>query len=151
MPLRSKYGFLTSLLMSALLLNVAPLRGDTTLGSLPSVTVEELIKAKTTWNGSLLPPYGSGTPEISVVRVTIPVGASLPMHVHPQATAGVLLQGRLEVRTPEGVTRMVSPGDAVIELVNEPHGGANVGQEPAVILVVYAGIEGQPVTQILPE
>jgi len=30
--------------------------------------------------------------------------------------------------------------------VNQPHGGANIGDEDAVILVVYAGVEGQPVT-----
>lgn len=124
---------------------------DDTLDSLPSVAVEELIRSTTSWNGSPLPPYGSGTPEISVVRVTLPPGAALPMHVHPQATAGVLLQGQLEVRTPGGVTRVVNPGDAVIELVNEPHGGASIGNEAAVILVVYAGLEGQPVTRMVPE
>ena len=126
-----------------------PSWGDDTLGALQSVTVEELVKSQNAWNGTPLPPYGSGTPEISVVRVTLQPGASLPMHVHPQATAGVLLQGQLEVRTPSGARRLINPGDALIELVNEPHGGASVGVEPAVILVVYAGIAGQPVTRML--
>jgi quercetin dioxygenase-like cupin family protein len=124
---------------------------DDILDAVPSVTVEELIKADSSWGGTPLPPYGSGTPEISVVRVTLQPGAALPMHVHPQATAGVLLQGRLEVRTPTGESRIISPGDAVIELVNEAHGGASIGDEPAVILVVYAGIKGQPVTRLLAE
>ena len=37
-------------------------------------------------------------------------------------------------------------GDAVVELVNQPHGGANIGDKDAVIVGVYVGVEGQPVT-----
>ena len=60
-------------------------------------------------------------------------------------TAGVVLQGIIEVRTDSGKTYRAS-GDAVVELVNQPHGGANIGDEDAVSLVVYVGVEGQPVT-----
>ena len=55
------------------------------------------------------------------------------------------------MKTPGGETLEVSPGDGVIELVNQPHGGVSVGTEDAVILVVYAGIKGQPVTELVIE
>jgi len=55
------------------------------------------------------------------------------------------------VRTPGGETLEVHPGDGVIELINQPHAGANTGTEDAVILVVYAGIKGQPVTALVLE
>ena len=61
-------------------------------------------------------------------------------------TAGVVLQGIIELRTDSGKTHIERVGDAVVELVNQPHGGVNMGDEDAVILVVYAGVEGQPVT-----
>jgi quercetin dioxygenase-like cupin family protein len=111
--------------------------------------VEVLTKATHSWNGSTLPSYAAGQPEISIVRVTLPEGAALPLHEHPYATAGVLLQGTITVRTPSGVAQQFTAGDGVIELVNQPHAGANTGTGDAVILVVYAGIEGQPVTHIL--
>ena len=61
-------------------------------------------------------------------------------------TAGIVLEGIIEVRTDDGEKHIARAGDAVIELINQPHGGANIGEEDAIILVVYAGIEGQPVT-----
>ena len=61
-------------------------------------------------------------------------------------TAGVVLQGMIEVRTDGVKTHIARADDAVVELVNQPHDGANIGEEEAVILVVYAGVEGQPVT-----
>lgn len=131
------------------LLGFAAVAADDTLAGMESITTEVLIKSDTSWNGHPLPSYSLGDPEISVVRVTIPAGAALPMHIHPYATAGVLLQGRLEVRTPQGKTLEVNPGDGVIELVNQPHGGVSIGTEDAVILVVYAGIKDQPVTKLV--
>ena len=61
-------------------------------------------------------------------------------------TAGVVVQGTIEVRTDSGDTHIARAVDAVIELINQAHGGANIGDEDEVILVVYAGIEGEPVT-----
>ena len=133
------------------LIGAVTVQSDETMASMKSITTEVLIKSDASWNGRPLPPYSAGDPEISVVRVTIPSGSALPMHIHPYATAGVLLQGRLEVRTPEGETWQVNPGDGVIELINQPHGGASIGSEDAVILVVYAGIKGQPVTKLVQE
>ena len=122
---------------------------DTTLGSVESIEVEVLSKSTSMWNGQPIPPYAHGTPEISIVRVTIPPGQALPLHEHPFATAGVLLQGHLEVRTPSGQQAELHAGEGLIELVNLPHAGANIGDIPAVILVVYAGIQGEPVTRML--
>lgn len=138
-------------LMVAALLLCQPVwcYADTTLGSVESIKVEVLSKSTSMWNGEPIPPYAQGTPEISVVRVTIPPGQSLPLHEHPFATAGVLLQGHLEVRTPNGQQAELHAGEGLIELVNLPHAGANIGDIPAVILVVYAGIKGEPVTRML--
>lgn len=135
--------------LAALVLVTTVSYADDTLGGVATIQVHVLSKSTTMWNGEPLPPYAQGTPELSVVRITIPPGTALPLHEHPFATAGVLLQGHLEVRTPEGQTTELHAGDGLIELVNLPHAGANVGDTPAVILVVYAGIEGQPVTRIL--
>ena len=110
--------------------------------------IETTVLAKSTqdWGGSALEHYAKGQPEVTVARITIPAGMALPLHEHPFMTAGVVLQGIIEVRTDSGKAHVARAGDAVVELVNQPHGGANIGDEDAVILVVYAGVEGQPVT-----
>ena len=112
----------------------------------PSIQSEILARSTSDWGGAELPAYASGQPEVTVARVTIPVGQALPLHEHPYMTAGVVLKGVIEVRTDTGKRHVARAGDAVIEMVNQPHGGANIGDEEAVILVVYAGIEDQPIT-----
>ena len=135
--------------LGCLLCVVAVGQADDTLATLESIKVDVLSQSTTMWNGALLPPYSDGQPEVSVVKITIPPGMRLPLHEHPYATAGVLLQGHLEVRTPRGDRTELKAGEALIELVNQPHAGANIGDEAAVILVVYAGIKGGPVTRLL--
>ena len=105
-----------------------------------------LLKSTKDWRGVTLPTYSEGQPEVTVAKITIPAGMALPLHEHPYMTAGVIIQGTIEVLTDSGDTHIARAGDAVIELVNQAHGGANIGDEDAVILVVYAGIEGEPVT-----
>ncbi len=110
------------------------------------IEAEVLLKSTKDWRGVTLPPYSEGQPEVTVAKITIPAGMALPLHEHPYMTAGVVAQGTIEVRTDLGDTHIARAGDAVIELVNQAHGGANIGEEDAVILVVYAGVEGQPIT-----
>ena len=83
--------------------------------------IETTVLAKSTqdWGGSVLEHYAEGQPEVTVARVTIPAGMALPLHEHPFMTAGVVLQGIIEVRTDSGKTHIARAGDAVIELVNQ--------------------------------
>jgi len=110
------------------------------------IAVETLLKTTESWDGQSLPAYAEGQPEATVLRITIAPGAALPEHKHPYMNAGVLLSGRLVVRTEAGKTLQLEAGDSLAEVVDTWHYGSNNGTEPAVILVVYAGIEDQPVT-----
>lgn len=129
-------------------LSISPiLVADDTLAK--HVQVEVLAKTTQSWDGAILPAYTSGRPELLIAKVTIPVGAQLPLHEHPYATAGVLLQGEIMVKTPSGAQHHLAAGEALVELVNQAHYGENIGDIDAVILVVYAGEEGKPVTVLL--
>lgn len=110
------------------------------------ISVETLLKTTESWDGEPLPPYAEGRPEVTILRITIAPGAALPDHNHPYMNAGVLLSGRLTVKTETGKTLRLEAGDALSEVVGTWHYGSNPGDEPAVILVTYAGIEGRPVT-----
>ncbi|MCF7869218.1 MAG: cupin domain-containing protein [Candidatus Cloacimonetes bacterium] len=110
------------------------------------IKVEELVKSTTSWDGSELPNYPQIKPEITILKITVPAGAELPMHQHPVINAGVLLEGELTVHTKAGKTLILKAGNPIVEVVNTWHFGKNEGEEPAVIIVFYAGEEGKEIT-----
>jgi len=119
--------------------------------NMDSPNVEALIKTSQSWNGALLPTYPEGQPEITLLRITIPAGTQLPKHSHPFINAGVLISGELTVYTEDGKSNVLKAGDSIVEVVNTIHYGANEGDDPAEIIVFYAGIEGEAVTVMAQE
>ena len=111
---------------------------------IPGVKADVLIKTTQSWNGSTLPEYGNGQPEITIIRYRFAPGATLPMHMHPVINAGVLLKGELIVTTKTGQKIELKAGDPLVELFKEWHSGLNPGKEPVDLIVVYAGTVGTP-------
>jgi len=111
-----------------------------------AIDVDVLAKSSSSWDGGALPEYPEGTPEVTILHITIPPGAQLPIHEHPVINAGVLLSGRLTVKTEDGSILHLKAGDPIVEVVDKWHYGINEGSEPAEIIVFYAGIEGMPIT-----
>lgn len=130
------YGLCLMLLLSN---TVLAIEADT-------AAVEVLAKTGLSWDGETLPEYPEGAPEVTILRITIPQGAQLPLHEHPVINAGVLLRGELTVVTEDNETLYLKAGDAIVEVVNTWHYGKNEGSEPAEIIVFYAGIQDMPVT-----
>jgi quercetin dioxygenase-like cupin family protein len=110
------------------------------------VKVAVLAEASSSWDGASLPAYSTDIPQITILRITIPAGTTLPMHKHPVINAGVLLSGELTVVTEDDKTLRLKTGDAIVEVVNKWHYGKNTGDRPAEILVFYAGALNTPVT-----
>ncbi|MCG9677379.1 cupin domain-containing protein [Vibrio sp. Isolate23] len=123
---------------------------EQSLGDKMTPKVEQLAKSSRSWEGSELPSYGQGIPEITVLKITIPPKAQLPLHEHPAINAGVLTKGQLTVITQDEVKGKkvleMKAGDSLVEVVNTCHYGRNEGNEPAEIIVFYAGIKDAPVT-----
>jgi quercetin dioxygenase-like cupin family protein len=111
-----------------------------------TATVDVLAKGTTSWNGATLPAYLTGQPEVTILKISIPPHLQLPLHQHPVINAAVLLKGELTVLTKEGKALHLAAGDPIIEVVNTWHYGINKGNEPAEIIVFYAGVQGRPIT-----
>lgn len=111
-----------------------------------NVTTETLAKTNHSWDGSELTAYPEGSPQVTILRITIPPGAQLPMHLHPVINAGVLLKGQLTVMTTQNKTLHLEAGNSIVEVVDRWHYGKNEGEIPAEIIVFYAGVKGQSVT-----
>lgn len=112
----------------------------------PSVKVQKLIQSEKMWDGAALPSYPAGQPEITVIKVTIPPRSVLGWHKHPSINAGYLLSGMLTVVSEDGKQLTLKPGDALVELVDRYHYGRNDSNDPAEIIVFYAGKYGLPLS-----
>ena len=112
----------------------------------PGVAVETLVKGDASWDGTLLPAYPQGQPQVTILRIRIPPGVTLPMHKHPVINAGVLITGTLTVITEKNETLRLKAGDPIIEVVDKWHYGKNDGTETADIIVFYAGTPESPLT-----
>jgi quercetin dioxygenase-like cupin family protein len=113
---------------------------------LKPIAVEKLIQTSNSWNGKKLPNYAKGTPEITLLRIVVQPKTRLPLHTHPVINAGVLLKGSLTVTTEDNKVLNLNAGDPIVEVVNTWHYGENKGDEPAEIIVFYAGTKGTPIT-----
>ncbi|HTN19569.1 MAG TPA: cupin domain-containing protein [Pelobium sp.] len=110
------------------------------------IEVVKLAESTKSWNGDALPSYPNGQPKITILKITIPPHAKLELHKHLVINAGVLTKGELTVVDDKQNTLELKAGDTIVELVNTYHYGENKGNEPAEIIVFYAGTEKMPIT-----
>ena len=103
-PLTPQLGWILLGLATAMPLPMRAMEDPHAAGQ-KGVTVTTLVRSDRSWNGTQLPPYPSGQPEVSVLRIRIPAGVALPQHHHPVINAGVLVKGRLKVITDRGKPR----------------------------------------------
>lgn len=109
-------------------------------------TVETLARSGASWNKTPLPAWPAGQPEVTLLKITIPGKSELPWHTHPVINVGLMLEGRLTVITRKGEILKLKKGDPIVEVVNTWHMGRNEHEEPAVIVVFYAGVKGTALT-----
>ena len=110
------------------------------------VQIERLTNSTRQWNGTLLPNYPQGQPEIKILRIKIPAGVTLPWHYHPVINAAVILDGTLELHLRNGTKKRFESGETLIEVVNTLHSGKAMGDKDVHLIVFYAGEKGQQTT-----
>jgi quercetin dioxygenase-like cupin family protein len=105
---------------------------------------EVLLQTTQSWNGKPYTHYPTGQPQLTTLKVTIAPHTVLPWHTHPFPNAVYVLSGTLTLHDRDsGKTLVVHQGQAVGESVDDVHRG-EAGDEPAVLLITYAGTPGVP-------
>jgi len=137
--MKMKKFILTICLLSLLLISACA-------GNISNIEVKQLAKSSKSWDGTNLPAYPKGQPEVTILRIKIPAGAELEIHNHPVINAGVLVAGELTVITENNKKLHLRAGDSIVELVNKKHYGKNEGMETAEIIVFYAGEVNKQIT-----
>ena len=111
----------------------------------------ELIRTSRTWDGAQLPDYPKGTPELTVMRLTVPLGAVTGGHHHTAVNYGIVEQGELTIVCQDGKERTFHEGEPLIEVVGTIHRGENRGTKPVILDMFYFGEPGQELTIQHPE
>ena len=109
---------------------------------------ETVIQTEVHWNQQPIKPLHIEHPQITMLRITIPVGEKLVMHKHPILNIGYLTKGELTVRSDKGDVLVLKPGDPIVELVDTWHYGESTGSEDAEIVVTYVGEKGDDLSII---
>lgn len=111
------------------------------------VESETLLESERSWDGSLYSSYPQGTPQLSVLKITIAPNSSLAWHRHPIPNAAYVQSGVVTVeKQSSGEKRQVTAGEALPEMVGSAHRGYT-GNEGAVLIVFYAGKKGVPLSE----
>jgi quercetin dioxygenase-like cupin family protein len=112
-----------------------------------AVKEQVLLKTSASWDGVTYQSYPAGPPELSVLKITIPAHTTLAWHTHPMPNAAYILSGQLTVeKKSNGETKVLHAGQVLPEMVGELHRGIT-GKEPAVLIVMYAGTKGLPLSE----
>lgn len=101
-----------------------------------------LLKSTKTWDGDDYNKLNLKEPEVSVLRIEIGVGESLPVHRHDLINVAYVQKGNLTVITENGQQIIVREGECLPELVGKYHFGKNDGDESIVLIVFYVGEKG---------
>jgi len=114
-----------------------------------TLQVETLLQSSSSWDGEPYKPYRAGQPQLSILKITVPPHTKLEWHSHPIPSAAYIVAGKLTLeRKKDGKKRQFTAGQALSETVDTLHRGLT-GDEPAVLIVFYAGNSGTPLTQHL--
>lgn len=109
-----------------------------------------LLKTTRSWDGKTYPAYGTGQPEITVLRIHVPARSALAWHHHPVINAAYVEQGSITVEkrgagAEVGTSCSIATGEVLPELVDQVHRGYT-GEQPATLIVFYAGTAGSDIT-----
>ena len=108
--------------------------------------IETLLSASESWNGDLY-SYPQGQAQMTLLKITAPVGFRTPVHTHPQPGVAYVVKGTLDCVVTAENTKVFSAGDSFATTFGDtPHYCESVGNESAIVFVAYAGVEEEPVT-----
>lgn len=129
----------------------APLVAQAHTASRGSINSETLLETERSWDGTLYQPYPEGTPQLSVLKITIEPNTTMDWHQHRVPNAAYVQSGVLTVENKTtGEKRTLKAGEVLPEMVNSTHRGIT-GDEGATLIVFYAGKKGIPLSVPAPE
>lgn len=114
--------------------------------SVREVESEVLLQSTKSWNNLPMPSYLEGTPQCTILKITVPPHTRLDVHQHPMMNAGVIVEGELHVVDCDSNEITLHKGDPILECVGKMHYGENLTDNDTVLYMFYAGVVGVPLS-----
>jgi len=111
-----------------------------------SAQKDVLLKTTSTWDKVQYKKLKMKKPEVTVLKITIDVGESLPIHKHDLINIVYVKSGTLTVVTDKKKHVTVKEGECFPELVGKYHYGKNTGDKPVELIVFYIGEKDTPLS-----
>jgi quercetin dioxygenase-like cupin family protein len=133
--------------LCSILLAVTALQCPLGASAQQAYPTEDLLATATTVMGEAI-RYPGGAARVTVSIVTVAPGADTAWHHHPTPLVAYILEGTLTVDYRDRGQKVYRQGEALVEAMNVPHRGMNLGSVPVRLLAVYVGAEGVPNTTV---
>ncbi len=106
-----------------------------------------LLQTTSTWDNVPFKELNIKTPEVTVLKINIEVGESLPMHKHDLVNIAYVNKGTLTVTTDDNKQITIQEGQCLPELIGKYHYGKNDGNTPVELIVFYIGEKNTPLSE----
>lgn len=110
------------------------------------VKVEKLLQTDTTVIGQKISYPNFANAEVTMCKVSIPVGQQTGWHKHEIPVFAYVMQGTLTVELEDGSKMTYAKNATISEVFNTFHNGVNNGTEEVVLIAVYLGGKGVPLS-----
>ena len=134
------------ILIIALIVAMAVACNTNVVHNKQTIKTEKILETTTSWDGTTLPPYPTDQPKISILKISIPPAAKLPIHYHSIINCAVVIKGTLKVVKEDGQEIIISEGQAISEVINKYHYGINETDKEVELIVFYAGDKTFPLS-----
>lgn len=114
----------------------------------PEARTNDIFKSTTTWDGQPI-VYPEGTPEVTLVELSIDDGFNTGYHCHPVVSFVHVLKGELQIQLYNGSKKAFKAGETFAEVIDTWHSGEAINGDVEA-LIYYVGEKDTPLT-ILPK
>lgn len=103
------------------------------------IVIEPVLKTDTTTIGQKIVYPQVQNAEVTMSRITIPVGKSTGWHKHDYLVFAYVLKGVLTVEIENNKSVQFGENSTISEVMNTFHNGINNGKEEVILIAIYLG------------
>ncbi|MCE1198502.1 MAG: cupin domain-containing protein [Marinilabiliales bacterium] len=110
------------------------------------IRIEQILKTDTTSLGQKFTYPSGGENEVTLLKITIPKGMDTGWHHHDRPVFAYVLKGTLTVEFENGKILEFKENSSFSEVIHTLHRGLNKGPGELVLLAIYLGEKGKPLS-----
>jgi quercetin dioxygenase-like cupin family protein len=107
------------------------------------ILIEQVLKTDTTTTGQKITYPSFIDNEVTMLKITIPPGASTGWHKHEIPVFAYMVEGTLTVEYENHKPVVFTKNSSIAEVKGTYHNGTNKGSENAVLIAIYLGEKGK--------